>query len=199
MAVTVTDKNGNSIKIAADNVILSVGYKSAPLAEKSYARRAGLGWIGRQSLLVNPKFGSMMHLGELVIDVDVDEYDTPMEGVGCGSCRRCVEACPNRAILDNRTIDTRCCISCRTIEREDDGDTTPLHGWIFGCDICQSVCPFNAHAPLHRNPQFDPVITPEMLSAERLETMTDEEFATIAKPTPLLRAGFERIKANAKR
>ncbi|MBQ5710193.1 MAG: tRNA epoxyqueuosine(34) reductase QueG [Alistipes sp.] len=172
---------------------------SAPLAEKSYARRAGLGWIGRQSLLVNPKFGSMMHLGELVIDVDVDEYDTPMEGVGCGSCRRCVEACPNRAILDNRTIDTRRCISCRTIEREDDGDTTPLHGWIFGCDICQSVCPFNAHAPLHRNPQFDPVITPEMLSAERLETMTDEEFATIAKPTPLLRAGFERIKANAKR
>lgn len=172
---------------------------SAPLAEKSYARRAGLGWIGRQSLLVNPKFGSMMHLGELVIDVDVDEYDTPMEGVGCGSCRRCVEACPNRAILDNRTIDTRRCISCRTIEREDDGDTTPLHGWIFGCDICQSVCPFNAHAPLHRNPQFDPVITPEMFSTERLETMTDEEFATIAKPTPLLRAGFERIKANAKR
>jgi epoxyqueuosine reductase len=172
---------------------------SAPLAEKSYARRAGLGWIGRQSLLVNPKLGSMMHLGELVIDAEVDEYDTPMEGVGCGSCRRCVEACPNGAILDNRTIDARRCISCRTIEREQEGDELPLHGWIFGCDICQSVCPFNQHAPLHRNSQFDPVVTPEMLSAERLETMTDEEFTTIAKPTPLLRAGFERIKANAKR
>ncbi len=172
---------------------------SAPLAEKSYARRAGLGWIGRQSLLVNPKFGSMMHLGELVIDAEVDEYDTPMEGVGCGSCRRCVEACPNGAILDNRTIDTRRCISCRTIEREDDGDTTPLHGWIFGCDICQSVCPFNAHAPLHRNPQFDPVITPEMLSAERLETMTDEEFAMLVGETPMLRAGFERIRSNVRK
>lgn len=169
---------------------------SAPLAEKSYARRAGLGWIGRQSLLVNPKFGSMMHLGELVIDAEVDECDKPMEGVGCGSCRRCVEACPNGAILDNRTIDTRRCISCRTIEREQ-SDTLPLHGWIFGCDICQSVCPFNQHAPLHRNPQFDPIVTPEMLSAERLEAMTDSEFNSIVAQTPMLRAGFERIRKNA--
>jgi epoxyqueuosine reductase len=170
---------------------------SAPLAEKSYARRAGLGWIGRQSLLVNPRFGSMMHLGELVIDAEIDEYDTPMEGVGCGSCRRCVEACPNGAILDNRTIDARRCISCRTIEREQEGDELPLHGWIFGCDICQSVCPFNAHAPLHRNSQFDPVVTPEMLSAERIEVMTEEEFYSIAESTPMLRAGFERLRKNA--
>ena len=169
---------------------------SAPLAEKSYARRAGLGWIGRQSLLVNPKFGSMMHLGELVIDAEVDEYDEPMEGVGCGSCRRCVEACPNGAILDNRTIDTRRCISCRTIEREQ-SDTLPLHGWIFGCDICQSVCPFNQHAPLHRNPQFDPIVMPEMLSAKHFETMTDSEFNSIVAQTPMLRAGFERIRKNA--
>jgi epoxyqueuosine reductase len=170
---------------------------SAPLAEKSYARRAGLGWIGRQSLLVNPRFGSMMHLGELVIDAEIDEYDTPMEGVGCGSCRRCVEACPNGAILDNRTIDARRCISCRTIEREQEGDELPLHGWIFGCDICQSLCPFNQPPPLHRNSQFDPVVTPEMLSAERLEAMTEEEFYSIAEATPMLRAGFERLRKNA--
>ena len=172
---------------------------SAPLAEKSHARRAGLGWIGRHSLLVNPKIGSMMHLGELVVDVEVDEYDVPMEGVGCGSCRRCVEACPNGAILDNRTIDTRRCISCRTIEREDGADGVPLHGWIFGCDVCQSVCPFNEHAPLHRNAQFDPIITPEMLSAERLEAMTQEEFEALVKQTPMLRAGFERIGRNARK
>ena len=172
---------------------------SAPIAEKSYARRAGLGWIGRQSLLVNPTFGSMMHLGELVIDVDIDEYDTPMEGIGCGSCRRCVEACPNGAILENRTIDTRRCISCRTIEREDANSVVPLHGWIFGCDVCQSVCPFNQHAPLHRNQQFDPIITPEMVGAESLETMSEEEFKALAKDTPMLRAGFERIRANARK
>lgn len=170
---------------------------SAPLAEKSHARLAGLGWIGRQSLVVNPHFGSMMHLGELVVDVEFDGYDTPMEGVGCGSCRRCVEACPNGAILDNRTIDARRCISCRTIEREAEGESVPLHGWIFGCDVCQTVCPFNQHAPLHRNPEFDPCVTPDMLTAERFATMTEEEFMSIAKDTPMLRAGFERIRKNA--
>lgn len=170
---------------------------SAPLAEKSYARRAGIGWIGRQSLIVNPKFGSMMHLGELVIDVEVDEYDKPLEGVGCGSCRRCVEACPNGAILENRTIDARRCISCRTIERVGEGDEMLLHGWIFGCDVCQSVCPFNQHAPLHRNPEFDPIVDPEKLSAESLEAMSEEEFYSLVKDTPMLRAGFERIRQNA--
>ena len=89
---------------------------SAPLAEKSYARRAGLGWIGRNSLLVTPEFGSMLLLGELVINEAVDEYDVPKEYVGCGECRRCIDACPNGAISEERYIDTRRCISCRTIE-----------------------------------------------------------------------------------
>lgn len=169
---------------------------SAPLAEKSYARRAGLGWIGRNSLLVNPKYGSMLHLGELVIDDEVDEYDTPMAGVGCGSCRACVDSCPNGAIRDDRTIDTRRCISCRTIEREG-GDAVPLDGWIFGCDACQKVCPFNLHAPLHSNSKFDPIVTPDALSAERLATMTHEEFQAIAGDTPMTRAGLDRIRRNA--
>ena len=101
---------------------------SAPVAEKSLAVRAGLGWIGRNTLVVNPRFGSMMHLGELLISEDVDVYDTPMEGVGCGTCRRCVDACPNGAIMDDRTIDTRRCISCRTIEREGCSETITLDG-----------------------------------------------------------------------
>lgn len=170
---------------------------SAPLAEKSLARRAGIGWIGRNSLVVNPKLGSMMHLGELVIDEDVDEYDTPMEGVGCGSCRACVEACPNGAIRDDRTIDTRRCISCRTIEREAD-DHIPLHGWIFGCDVCQSVCPFNRHAPMHANSKFNPILNPDMLSLEHLDSMGDEEFRAVAGATPMMRAGLERLRRNAR-
>lgn len=170
---------------------------SAPLAEKSHARLAGLGWIGRQSLLVNPRLGSMMHLGELVVDAEFDEYDSPMEGVGCGSCMRCVEACPNGAILENRTIDARRCISCRTIEREAEGESVPLHGWIFGCDMCQTVCPFNQHAPLHRNPEFDPCVTPDMLTAERFITMSEQEFNALVGESPMLRAGFERIRKNA--
>lgn len=166
---------------------------SAPVAEKTLAVRAGFGWIGRQSLVVNPKLGTMMLLGELAINEEVDEYSEPMRGVGCGSCRRCIESCPNSAILDNRLIDARRCISCRTIEREWEGESVNLDGWIFGCDACQSVCPFNHHAPLHRNPKFDPKFDPTAID---WTSLSEEEFSTIAGDTPLTRAGLERIRKN---
>lgn len=169
---------------------------SAPVAEKSLAVRAGLGWIGRNSLVVNPKLGSMMLLGELIINEEVDEYDSPMQGVCCGSCMACVEVCPNGAILDNRTIDTRRCISCRTIEREGVAEDVKLDGWIFGCDACQTVCPFNRHAPMHTNPRFDPIIAVDTLDEARWQSMSEEEFAALASETPLTRSGLERIRGN---
>lgn len=187
------------LMVSAPGLKYRVFTDSAPLAEKSLAVRAGLGWIGRNSLVVNPRFGSMMHLGELLISEDVDVYDTPMEGVGCGTCRRCVDACPNGAIMDDRTIDTRRCISCRTIEREGCSETITLDGWIYGCDACQSVCPFNRHAPEHRNPLFDPLFDPTTLDAERWLAMTEEEFQQLAGRTAMTRAGLERIKGNIKR
>ena len=169
---------------------------SAPLAEKNYAVRAGLGWIGRNSLLVTPEHGSMIHLGELVINEEVDQYNTPMDGVGCGECRRCVEACPNGAILENRTIDTRRCISCRTIEREANETKINLDGWIFGCDGCQVVCPYNKRAPLHTNPKFDPLYDPTALDSSAWLRMSDEEFKAMASTTAMTRAGLERIQKN---
>lgn len=169
---------------------------SAPLAEKSHAARGGLGWIGRNSLLVTPSHGSMLHLGELIIDDEVDKYDTPMEAVGCGECRRCIEACPNGAILADRTIDTRRCISCRTIEREAEQEHINLDGWIFGCDACQIVCPYNKRAPLHANPLFDPLFDPTALGAKEWHEMSEEEFSAMAGTTPLTRAGLDRIKRN---
>lgn len=169
---------------------------SAPVAEKSLAVRAGLGWIGRQSLVVNPRLGTMFHLGELVIDDVVDEYDSPMKGGGCGSCRECVNHCPNSAILDNYTIDTRRCISCRTIEREGCNETITLDGWIFGCDACQSCCPFNRHAPLHTNKRFDSLFDPTAMDASTWRRMTNEEFMTLAGDTAMIRSGLERIKSN---
>ncbi|MBO7282526.1 MAG: tRNA epoxyqueuosine(34) reductase QueG [Alistipes sp.] len=172
---------------------------SAPLAEKSYARRAGLGWIGRNSLLVTPEYGSMLLLGELVINEDVDEYDAPKEFVGCGECRRCVEACPNGAILEDRMIDTRRCISCRTIEPMAEGDNIDLDGWIFGCDACQSVCPYNQRAKFHRNTNFDPIIDPLALDSEAWLSMTEEEFSSLAASTPMTRAGLERIRENVEK
>lgn len=169
---------------------------SAPVAEKSLAVKAGLGWIGRNSLLVTPKFGSMVLLGELFISEQSDAYDEPMQDGGCGSCRACVAACPNSAILDYRAIDTRRCISRLTIERADEEDALPLHGWIFGCDMCQSVCPYNRRAQLHRNPRFDAVFDPLSLDRVAWQAMSEEEFEALAGETPLTRSGLERLKSN---
>ena len=172
---------------------------SAPVAEKSLAVRAGLGWIGRQSLVVNPRLGSMIHLGELVIDDVVDEYDRPMIGIGCGSCRRCVDACPNGAILDNRTIDTRRCISCRTIEREGCTDDITLDGWIFGCDDCQRCCPYNKNSAEYSNSQFAPLFNPAEMGADEWLAMSDEQFFEQFSATPLKRSGLPRIQQNVRK
>lgn len=187
---------GNRLGSKVEGLKFRAFTDSAPLAEKSLAVRAGLGWIGRNSLLVTPRFGSMILLGELVINQDVDNYDKPFYEQRCGSCRVCIENCPNGAILENRLIDTRRCISCRTIEREDENNELSLHGWIFGCDSCQSLCPYNRRAPLHTNKRFDPIIDIESISEERLNSMSEEEFQAIAGTTPLTRSGLERIRSN---
>jgi epoxyqueuosine reductase len=108
---------------------------------------AGLGWIGRNSLLVTPGHGSFVLLGELVLDDESDLYDEPREAPGCGGCRRCVEACPTGALVPGPTgvarVDTGRCISALTIEKGRKGGVVePLHGWIHGCDECQTVCPY---------------------------------------------------------
>ena len=132
---------------------------TAPLCEKQLAVEAGLGWIGRQSLLVTPQYGSFVLLGELILTDEADAYDAPFEGEGCGRCRRCLESCPTGALVRSRMLDTGRCIACHTIEKEP-GTEVDLHGWIFGCDACQSCCPHNLRAPLHRNPAFDPLFDP---------------------------------------
>jgi epoxyqueuosine reductase len=171
---------------------------SAPLLEKQLAVEAGLGWIGRQSLLVTPEFGSYVLLGELVLSGVADRYDTPYSGVGCGECRRCIDACPTGAIVAPMTINTAACISCRTIESENEKNID-LHGWIFGCDECQNSCPYNKRAALHRNSNFNPLFDPREISAEQWLSMSDEEFLARFGTTPLKRSGLERIKQNIKK
>lgn len=170
---------------------------SAPLLEKQYAVEAGLGWIGRQSLLITPEYGSYVLLGELVINAEVDCYDKPQVGIGCGECRRCMEACPTSAIVAPMTIDTSKCISCRTIESENDSNID-LHGWIFGCDECQNCCPYNCNAAPHRNTSFNPLFDPRSISAQQWLAMSEEEFSERFGTTPLKRSGLERIKRNIK-
>ncbi len=130
---------------------------TAPISDRHWARRAGLGWIGRNTLLLHPRFGSYCFIGELVTAAAFDRYDTPLTGNPCEDCRRCVEACPNHAIVEplpasapaSTMIDSRRCTSYNTIENR--AETLPptlnRQGYAFGCDICQSVCPLNQQAP----------------------------------------------------
>ncbi len=168
---------------------------TAPLLEKQWAVEAGLGWIGRQSLLITPRYGSFVLLGELLLTDEADAYDTPFEGTRCGRCRNCIESCPTGAIVAPRTIDTRRCISCHTIERESDR-TINLDGWIFGCDRCQSCCPYNQKAPMHSHPFLAPKVDPMALDVDTWTSMSDAEFTARFGDTPLTRSGLERIKRN---
>ncbi len=166
---------------------------SAPLLEKQLAVDAGLGWIGRQSLLITPEHGSFVLLGEIVIDRSVDIYDTPYQGKGCGACRLCTERCPAQAITSERMIDARRCISCRTVEVDNNSDIT-LAGWVFGCDECQICCPHNSSTPLQDDPDFMPIIEP--ISTSEWSELSQEQFAEEFGATPLKRAGLERIKSS---
>ena len=166
---------------------------SAPVFEKRYAVEAGLGWIGRQSLLVTPQFGTFVLLGVAIVDSECDSYDAPLQGVGCGNCHRCIDACPNGAIID-RHIDTRRCISRMTIEQSDENNLQ-LHGWIFGCDSCQSCCPYNHHAPMATNPQFVPLFNPLDIDWQKID---EAEFSLHFATTPLSRSSLSRLRENIK-
>ena len=156
---------------------------TAPLMEKALAVRAGLGAVGRNSLLLTPQYGSFVLLGELVLADEIDHYDAPLDWSPCGECHLCERLCPVGAINPNRTIDTRRCISAVTLEVGGSADT---HGWVCGCDECQTRCPHNHGKPLSDNPAFMPIIDPLKPEVERLLSARElaPEFAT----TPLARA-----------
>ena len=171
---------------------------TAPLCEKQLAVEAGLGWIGRQSLLVTPQYGSFVLLGELILTDEADAYDAPFEGEGCGRCRRCLESCPTGALVRSRMLDTGRCIACHTIEKEP-GTEVDLHGWIFGCDACQSCCPHNLRAPLHRDPVFDPLFDPLAMDEAAWLALDEARFGELFGRTPLTRSGLRRIQRNIRR
>lgn len=167
---------------------------TSAILEKAWAAEAGLGWQGRNTLLVNPEHGSWLLLGELILDAGCDRYDEPFAGEGCGGCSLCEEVCPTGALRD-RTVDTGRCISALTIERGRKGlPVEAMHGWICGCDLCQNVCPYNRARPMHTNPVFDPMFDPADYSAERWREMSQDEFDSTFGKTPLNLIGLPRIK-----
>ena len=171
---------------------------TAPLLERSYARRAGLGWIGKNTCLINQQSGSWFFLGELLISLEI-EPDTPPPD-RCGTCTRCIDACPTRALIpgeNGSVLDARLCISYFTIELrgpvpEEQRRYTGHH--VFGCDICQDVCPWNRRAPVTADPSFQArQFAPPL---ERLAAITEDEFRGMFRGTPVTRARYSGFLRN---
>ncbi|GAO28015.1 tRNA epoxyqueuosine(34) reductase QueG [Geofilum rubicundum] len=165
---------------------------SAPLLERSLAVRAGLGWIGKNSMLINRKLGSYIFIGELVVNMELPYHESPMMD-RCGGCSNCVDACPTQAILPDRVIDGNKCISYLTIENKTEIPRTfdgKLKGWAFGCDICQEVCPWNRKAPDTDEPDFRPSETLLTMEKGDWEELTAEGFSKLFKGSAVKRAKY---------
>lgn len=170
---------------------------SAPVMERAWARRSGLGWIGKNSLLLNREMGSFFFIAEIILDLEL-EYDGPMKDY-CGTCTACMDACPTEAIPAPYVVDGSKCISYFTIELKDEIPSDvkgKFENWIFGCDICQDVCPWTRFSKRHEEPRFAP---PEKLAAMKKEEwieMTEEIFQALFKRSPVKRTKFEGLKRN---
>jgi epoxyqueuosine reductase len=160
---------------------------TGPIFEKDYAAAAGLGWIGKNTLLLNKKFGSFLFLGELITDAEL-AYDEPAENL-CKTCTACIDACPVNALEEAGVLNATKCISYLTLEhRSDLPENTQLHGYLAGCDLCQTACPYNVHAPQGQEPAFQP--RPEVLRLSRDNAvMSQPEFKQFTQNSAL-----ERIK-----
>lgn len=170
---------------------------SAPVLDKAWAAKSGLGWIGKNSNLLTQKVGSFYFIAELIIDLDL-EYDYATTD-HCGTCTACIDACPTEAIIAPYQVDGSKCISYFTIELKEnipDEMKGKFDDWAFGCDICQDVCPWNKFSKPHNEPLFNP--KPELLSMSKKdwEEITEETFKVIAKNSPLKRTKFSGIKRN---
>lgn len=170
---------------------------SAPLLERSWAAKSGVGWIGKNGNLINKNSGSFFFLSEIILDIEL-EYDSPVSDY-CGTCTACLDACPTGAILRDKVVDGSKCISYFTIELKEEIPAEvkgKFDGWMFGCDICQDVCPWNRFAKRHEEVQFLP--SPELLQmhSANWEEITEEVFQRVFKDSPLKRAKFDGIKRN---
>ncbi len=171
---------------------------SAPVLERDWAARAGVGWTGKNTLLIHPKAGSYFFLAELIIDLELD-YDSPIKDF-CGTCRRCIDACPTDAIApEGYLVDGSKCISYLTIELKDaipEAFKGKMEDWVFGCDICQEVCPWNRFSSPHREAAFFP--HPELLQMDRQDwvELTEETFREVFRKSPLKRTGYKGLKRN---
>lgn len=170
---------------------------SAPVMERTWAMKSGLGWIGKNSLLLNRKMGSFFFLAELIVDVAFD-YDSPIKDY-CGSCTACMDACPTDAIPEPYVVDGSKCISYFTIELKGEipsDEKGKFNNWIFGCDICQDVCPWNSFSAPHKEPKFDPHPDLADMTTQQWKEITEEVFENLFRHAAVKRTKFEGLKRN---
>lgn len=170
---------------------------SAPVLDRVWAKRSGLGWIGKNTQLINPKAGSYYFIAELIIDIELPP-DYEIEDY-CGTCKRCIDACPTQAIIKPYVVDGSKCISYFTIELKDEIPSAyrdKMDGWAFGCDVCQQVCPWNRFSKPHNEPELMP--NREMMKMKRKEwvELNEEVFKEIFIQSPLKRTKWEGINRN---
>ena len=171
---------------------------SAPILERVWAEKAGVGWVGKNSLLLQKKQGSFFFLAELIVDLEL-EYNTYTQTNHCGSCTKCIDACPTEAILPNNTINGSKCISYLTIELKENIPNqfkNKMEDWIFGCDICQDVCPWNRFSKAHHQPLFEPKEQWLEFSAKDWQEITEETFIKVFQKSALKRAKFKGLQRN---
>lgn len=171
---------------------------SAPILDRAWAKKSGLGWIGKNGMLINKKQGSFFFLAEIILDLEL-AYDNPTTD-HCGTCTACIDACPTEALLPNKVVDGSKCISYFTIELKDEIIPNELNGkfndWMFGCDLCQDVCPWNRFSLTHNEPKFKPNDKLLNLSKSEWKEITEEVFQEIFKKSPVKRTKYKGLKRN---
>jgi epoxyqueuosine reductase len=173
---------------------------SAPVLERAWARETGLGWIGKNGNLINRQSGSFFFIATLITDLVVDQYDHPYAKDYCGTCTKCVDACPTDAIEPDKTINGSKCISYFTIELKEElipaTEKGKFDNWLFGCDVCQDVCPWNRFSTATKEASFQPISALFNLGAADWEALGEEKFRSIFGHSPIKRAKYKGILRN---
>lgn len=169
---------------------------TTPFMDKAWAVRAGLGWLGKHSNVITTTHGSWVFIGSLLLDIDLD-YDTETVADYCGTCTACLDACPTDAIVEPYVVDSNRCISYATIELRDEHLPIDTAGWLYGCDICQDVCPWNRFQQPTPEPRFEPRRGETWIAPDAIAAMDHESYATRFRRSAIKRAKLTGLKRNA--